>query len=320
MPEDVKPPEVLLFGEPMVLLIADEYGDLKDINNFRRKVAGAELNVCVGLNRLGHTPTFVTRLGKNDPFGKFIVDFLEGEGIDTSKNVTMDEHRLTGFMLKNKVDEGDPEIFYYRKNSAASNLSPRDLADIDYETLKHLHVTGIACGVSDSCLLTAHVLVNRAKEHGVFVSFDPNIRKSLWKDTQTMISSINDIAFMSDLVMPGIEEGKILTGKDTVEEIADFYINRGVKEVIIKTGKSGSYYKTFDGREGFVDGIKVEKVVDTVGAGDAFACGVISGRLEDLSIENYVKRGNIMGAMQVQVEGDNEGLPTREELFLHEKK
>lgn len=314
----MKTSEVLLFGEPMVLLIADEYGDLKDVTDFRRKVAGAELNVCVGLNRLGHAPTFVTRLGNNDPFGTFIKEFLEKEGIDTKKHVTMDDKKLTGFMLKNKVDSGDPEIFYYRKNSAASNISPADLENVDFDSLKQIHITGIACGVSDSCLLTAHVLISRAKARNVFVSFDPNLRKSLWKDTKTMVSSINDIAFKSDLVMPGLEEGKILTGKDTPEEIAEFYLSRGVKEVIVKVGKDGSYYKTND-KEGYVPGIKVEKVVDTVGAGDAFACGVISGRLEGLSIDRYVARGNIMGAMQVQVPGDNEGLPVREELFAYEQ-
>ncbi len=308
--------EVVLFGEPMVLLIAEEGGDLKDVANFRRKVAGAELNVCIGLNRLEHNPLFVTRLGKHDPFGDFVYETLEGEGFDMS-SITMDDTRLTGFMLKSKVEDGDPEIFYYRKNSAASNITPRDLNNIDFDAIKQVHVTGIACGVSDSCLLTAHVLISRAKAAGVFVSFDPNLRRTLWADEETMISSINDIAFKADLVMPGIGEGKILTGFDTPEEIADFYLSRGVKEVIVKVGPEGSFYKTKDAK-GLIPGIKVEKVVDTVGAGDAFACGVISGRLEGLPIEQYVKRGNIMGALQVQVEGDNEGLPTRDKLLKYE--
>lgn len=310
--------EVVLFGEPMVLLIAEEGGNLKDVIDFRRKIAGAELNVCIGLNRLDHNPLFVTRLGKNDPFGNYIYETLENEHFDMS-SITMDEKRLTGFMLKSKVESGDPEIFYYRKNSAASNITPSDLSNIDFDAIKQVHVTGIACGVSDSCLLTAHVLVSRAKSAGVFVSFDPNLRKSLWDDKETMISSINDIAFKSDLVMPGIAEGEILTGQSTPEGIADFYLSHGVKEVIVKVGPKGSYYKSAE-KEGFVPGIKVDTVVDTVGAGDAFACGVISGRLEGLSIDEYVRRGNIMGALQVQVEGDNEGLPTREVLFEYEKK
>lgn len=308
--------KVVLFGEPMALLISEEEGQIKDVTNFRKKVAGAELNVCIGLNRLEHTPIFITRLGKNDPFGNYIYDTLKSENLDMT-NISMDDKKLTGFMLKNRVLKGDPEIFYYRKNSAASNISPKDLNNIKFDEIDQVHVTGIACAVSESCLLTAHVLVDRAKSNGVFVSFDPNIRKSLWPDEETMISSINDIAFKSDMVMPGITEGELLTGENTPEGIADFYMNKGVKIVIVKTGPNGCYYKTETG-SGYVDGVKVDKVVDTVGAGDAFACGVISGRLEGLSAEKYVMRGNIMGAMQVQVEGDNEGLPTKEVLLKYE--
>ncbi|MDR1018546.1 MAG: PfkB family carbohydrate kinase, partial [Lachnospiraceae bacterium] len=70
-----------------------------------------------------------------------------------------------------------------------------------------------------------------------------------------------------------------------------------------------------DGDSSFrVDGFNVEKVVDTVGAGDGFAVGVISGILEGLSTADAVKRGNAIGAIQVMNVGDNEGLPMREEL------
>ena len=83
--------------------------------------------------------------------------------------------------------------------------------------------------------------------------------------------------------------------------------------MIIKMGGEGAYYKTSE-KEGVVEGFSVKEIVDTVGAGDGFAVGVISGRLEQLPIEEYVKRGNCIGALQIQVEGDNEGLPNRERL------
>lgn len=63
----------------------------------------------------------------------------------------------------------------------------------------------------------------------------------------------------------------------------------------------------------------VEQVVDTVGAGDGFAVGTISGRLEGLSWADSVRRGAAIGALQVQVEGDNEGLPTPEQLATYQK-
>ncbi len=89
----------------------------------------------------------------------------------------------------------------------------------------------------------------------------------------------------------------------------------GVKNVIVKVGAKGAYYKTASGSEGFVNGFKVDKVVDTVGAGDGFATGVISGISDDCTIEAICRRGCAIGAIQVTHRSDNEGLPTREELI-----
>lgn len=151
------------------------------------------------------------------------------------------------------------------------------------------------------------------KSKGKTISLDPNLRPSLWPDTETMVSTINDLATRCDWFLPGLGEGKILTGLSTPEEIADYYLERGVSLVVIKLGPEGAYYKSSAG-EGYVDGFKVEQVVDTVGAGDGFAVGVISAMLEKLPIAEAVKRGNAIGALAVMSPGDMDGLPTREEL------
>ena len=94
-------------------------------------------------------------------------------------------------------------------------------------------------------------------------------------------------AFQADYVLPGIAEGEILTGSKVPREIASFYLEKGVELVVIKLGAEGAFYKTAT-EEGTVRGFHVEKVVDTVGAGDGFAVGVISGLLEGLSIQEAV--------------------------------
>ena len=109
-----------------------------------------------------------------------------------------------------------------------------------------------------------------------------------------MVQTLNDIAFHSDVVLPGIkEEGRILAGTDVHEEIADFYLEHGSKTVIVKLGETGAYYKTKDGAQGTVPGYKPEKIVDRdSGAGDAFAAGVVTGLLENLPLDEAVARGN----------------------------
>ncbi len=303
--------EVILFGEPMALFVADTVGPLEDVEHFTRSLAGAEVNVCIGLTRLEHKATYITRLG-DDPLGKYVEKFLEKEGIGT-EFITFDPVFRTGIQLKNKVVEGDPYAPYYRKGSAASHISAKEIDAIDFKGIKHVHITGIPPALSESCRQATYRLFERAKENNIFISFDPNLRPALWESKEIMIQTINDLASKADMVLPGTAEGLILMGSENPEEIADFYQNLGVKTIVIKLGGKGAYVRT-ENESYTVEGFKVEKVIDTVGAGDGFAVGVISGRLEGLSLKDCVRRGNAIGAIQIQHVSDNEGLPTREEL------
>ena len=112
-------------------------------------------------------------------------------------------------------------------------------------------------------------------------------------------------------------------GSRDPESIADFYLNNGeaTKTVIVKLGTEGAYVKQKDGTSFTVPGFKVAEVVDTVGAGDGFAVGLITALIEDKPLKEAVVRANAIGAMAVQSPGDNDGYPTPEELakFLQQQ-
>lgn len=300
----------------MAMFVAKTPGRLHEVEEFTRLLAGAEVNVAIGLKRLGHSVSYVTKLG-TDPFGTYIEEKLKKEGIATQ--ITKDDQHFTGYQLKNKVFKGDPEVFYYRKNSAASCLSEEDVEKVDFEGAKVLHLTGIPPALSQSCRNATYRMIERARENGMLVTFDPNLRPTLWESKSVMIRTINDLAARADMVLPGTGEGKILMGSEAPEEIAAYYRGLGAKAVIVKTGADGAYVDTEEQKETFC-GFKVEQVVDTVGAGDGFAVGIISGYLEGLSIEKMIERANAIGAIQVSVESDNEGLPTQEELQAYIEK
>lgn len=303
--------DIVTFGEPMAMFYANEPGELHKALSFSKALAGAECNVSVGLSRLGHSVGLVTKLGE-DNFGHFITETLNRENIDTSNVKFTNEHR-TGMLVKSKVLTGDPVVEYFRKNSAASTISLADFDSDYFASAKHMHVTGIFPAVSKSCHEFALHAIDFMRAKGKTVSFDPNLRPSLWPDTDTMVKAINDLAARSNWVFPGISEGKQLTGRDKPEDIADFYLERGVSLVVIKLGPEGAYFKSAD-QEGYADGFKVEEVVDTVGAGDGFAVGVISGLLEQLPLKEAVRRGNAIGAINIMSPGDMDGLPDREKL------
>ena len=295
----------------MGLFIAQTEGPLDQVSSYTMAVAGAEFNVSVGLARLGHAVTYLTRLG-NDPMGKRITHVLNENGIG-SEFITYSQEKTTGFMLKSKVSEGDPEIAYYRKNSAASVISREDVENLNFSGYTFLHLTGILPALSDSARDTTFYLLEKAKENGMTVCFDPNLRPQLWPDQETMVTTLNSLAARADYVLPGEGEGEILCGTREPGEIASFYRGLGAKNVIVKLGGRGAYYENAS-ESGLVKGFPVEKIVDTVGAGDGFAAGVISSLMEGRSLAEAVERGNAIGAIQVMSVGDNEGLPNREQL------
>lgn len=303
--------DVVTFGEPMAMFYANDTGPLQEVLSFSKAMAGAETNVATGLSRLGHTTGLVTKLGE-DNFGKFIETSLQRENIDTG-SISFSKDHSTGMLIKSKVTTGDPKVEYFRKNSAASTLCLADFNESYFASAGHMHVTSISSALSPSCHEFSLHAMDYMRRSGKTVSFDPNLRPALWSDTQTMVDTINQLATRCDWFLPGLGEGKILTGYTTPEDIASFYLERGPSIVVIKLGPEGAYYKS-QHQEGYVSGFKVDKVIDTVGAGDGFAVGVISALLENLPLEQAVRRANAIGALAVMSPGDMDGLPNREKL------
>ncbi|MGF6091180.1 sugar kinase [Pseudomonas sp. 18173] len=303
--------DILSFGETMAMFVAEHAGDLADVDAFHKRIAGADSNVAIGLSRLGFKVAWLSRVGA-DSLGRYVIGTLEKEGLDC-RHVDIDPAHPTGFQLKSRTDDGsDPTVEYFRRGSAASHLSPHSIVP---ELLKarHLHATGIPPALSESARQMSFELMTRMRDAGRSVSFDPNLRPSLWASERQMITGINRLAALAHWVLPGLSEGRLLSGFEDPADIAAFYLDQGVEAVAIKLGPHGAYYRTqLD--EGFVAGVPVETVVDTVGAGDGFAVGMISALLENHSIADAVKRANWIGSRAVQSRGDMEGLPTRPEM------
>jgi len=303
--------DVLSFGETMAMWVAEHTGDLADVQQFHKRIAGADSNVAIGLSRLGFSVKWLSRVGA-DSLGRFVLNTLQAEGLDC-QHVESDPQHPTGFQLKSRVDDGsDPQVEYFRRGSAASHLS-RTVISPALLNARHLHATGIPAALSASCNELSFELMKTMRASGNTVSFDPNLRPSLWRSEQQMIRDINALASYAQWVLPGLSEGQLLTGFSEPADIAAFYLDQGAEAVIIKLGAKGAYFRTATA-EDFVPAVPVTRVVDTVGAGDGFAVGVISALLENLDMAGAVQRGNWIGSRAVQSRGDMEGLPTRAEL------
>jgi 2-dehydro-3-deoxygluconokinase len=308
-------PALITIGESMILMIAEQSGPVEFVTSFTRKLAGAESNVAIGLSRLGHQTGWISSIG-DDPFGVYVRNSIRGEGVDTSL-VTVSPIYRTGLMVKEQSDAGDPKIYYYRENSAASHMNTSMLVDNYFDNAKILHITGIFPMLSPECQETTFAAIALAKEKGLLISFDPNIRKQLWKGEASR-RMLLEIARQADIILPGIQEAELLVGSLDWKEMSAAFHSKGIRFIIMKDGAAGAYYsmKVADDEiiSGYEKGFPVKRVVDTVGAGDGFAVGVLSGILEGLPLDKSVCRGNAIGSLAVMVKGDSDGYPTRKEL------
>jgi 2-dehydro-3-deoxygluconokinase len=299
--------DAVTFGEAMAMFMACDPGPLHEVAAFERGLAGAETNVAVGLARLGHRSGWIGRVGA-DPFGSYALATLRAEGVDTGA-ATVDDAAPTGFQLKGLALGGDPEVFYFRKGSAGSRLTASEATDACIASARHLHLTGIPLALSASTRAFAVRALEIARANGATVSFDPNIRPTLWSSEAELVEATNAIAAAADWVLPGRTEGLLLTGRDSADGIADFYLALGASRVAVKDGAAGASLHTAHGRldhPGFRVG-----VVDTVGAGDGFAAGLISAYLDGLDDAAALERASAVGALATTHRGDRDGLPTR---------
>jgi 2-dehydro-3-deoxygluconokinase len=246
-----------------------------------------------------------------DLFGRAAGERLLEEGIDATWLVN-DQRAHTGLQIKQRVATGDPEYLYYRNDSAGSMLAVDERSTAYLATARHLHATGIPPALSQSARDFAIDAVDAARAHGLSVSFDPNLRPSLWRDRQEMVDVVNRLAKRADWVLPGLDEGEALTGSRDAEGIAEYYLANGARGVAVKRGASGATLFTPEGT--WHCPAFVVEVVDTLGAGDGFAAGLVSGLLDGLDAPLALRRACAVGALATTSAGDCDGMPTMSQV------
>jgi 2-dehydro-3-deoxygluconokinase len=304
------PPTVLTFGEALV-----GYGSIEDnlklANQFTRFPGGADLNVAVGLTRLGIRATWASVLG-DDPHGDYLANAVDQLGITP---LVRRAPGPTALMFKAGGANGDPEVLQVRHQTAfAQHADALLTADVlGFEGIDHLHLTGIVLGISPVVRAAALTLFEAAIAAGVGVSFDPNLRLNLWPDREEMRTVINTVAERATVVMPGLEEARLLTDHHEPEEIATAYLESGAGEVVIKLGAEGAHAWTADGETARSRRFSVTPI-DTVGAGDGFAAGYLAAFLTGASLQERVDQGAAVGALATTRRGDLAAMPAREEV------
>ncbi len=299
--------DIVTMGEAMACLVPQSPGPLRHIRRFDKHVAGAEFNLAIGAARLGLSTGWISRIG-SDEFGEEIIRVLRGEGVDVSQVHV--SSRPTGVYFKEYSALGEPRVYYYRAGSAASELGPDDVSEAYISSARALHVTGITPLLSATCQAAVAKATTTARQSGVKVIFDPNIRFKLISP-QDAPGFFKPFLGTSDVVLAGESELRSIFGDSTapLPDLEERVLDQGVSLVVIKRGAEGAVARTANERveEG---AYPVSAVVDPIGAGDGFDAGFLTGWLRGWNLEECLRLANFVGACATGVYGDYEGYPT----------
>lgn len=254
-------------GEALIDFIPDVKGQrLKDVPSFTRVAGGAPANVIGAVTKLGIPSKMLTKLG-DDPFGDYIIDVLNEVGIDTS-NIERDQEGETALAFVSLAADGNRDFKFYRKNSADLRYSVDDIPDDILDDCGMIHFCSV--DLVESPMKEAHKkLIDMAIEKGVKVSFDPNLRFSLWDDLDALKKTVNDFIPYADIIKISDEELEFITGKTDIKDAAPELLSAGRGKYVIYTkGADGAEIYTKDGMVE-APGYSIE-VRDTTGAGDSF--------------------------------------------------
>ena len=299
---------VVTIGETMGLFIASTPGGRP--TDFRRGIGGAESNVAIGLARLGTPSTWVGRLGA-DGTGELVLRELRAEGV--ASGAILDHEAPTGLMVKTQPIAGRTAVEYHRAGSAGSRLSP---GDIDAELIRSaqlLHVTGITPALSESAAAAIDRALDVAADAGIPISFDVNHRPSLWAG-RDFAAAYRSIASRADIVFAGEDEAALLVTGTDPEDYARRLADLGPSQVLIKLGADGCF--AFAHEEALRVAAVPVSVIDTVGAGDAFAAGYLAEFLAGGDLRSRLHTAVRAGAFACLGVGDWESLPHRRDLAL----
>jgi len=301
----------------LIDLISVEKGvSLAQARTFEKAPGGAPANVAGGLARLGVQSGFMGKVG-DDEFGRFLASTFADNGVDISALLFSQEAR-TALAFVCLKEDGERDFMFYRHPSADMLIRPEEI-DQDYiKGGKVFHFGSISLITEPSRSATLEAL-GCAQDHGLFVSYDPNLRLSLWASPTEARQVIELGWHFADVVKISEEELEFLAGTSDLERGVDQLSHSDLKLLVISRGREGCYFAT-RGEGGYVPGYRMA-AVDTTGAGDGFVAGVLAGLLEmefrlDSSEEllDVLRLANAVGALTVTKRGAIPAFPTRDEV------
>ncbi|MBS4178139.1 carbohydrate kinase family protein [Lederbergia citrea] len=309
--------DVIALGE---LLIDFTPSGISNSGNplFEQNAGGAPANVLAALSKLGKQTTFIGKVGQ-DQFGEFLQEELVKSNIDTKGLIFADDVPTT-LAFVHLDSFGDRSFSFYRNPSADMTLSKEDISIDLIKKSKIFHFGSLSMTHEAVAEATLYAVKNAKKENKL-ISFDPNLRASLWGDLSHAKYMIEQGLRLADIVKVSEEELLFVIGISDLEKASDILHRKyGIPLIFVTLGEKGCFYR-HGSSTGHVPGFSVE-VIDTTGAGDAFLGGILYQLLnvESLSelshqnVRDMTMFANAVGAIVTTKKGALSSMPTLGEV------
>lgn len=321
-------PEIICLGELLIDFISYKKDiPLADSPGFQKAPGGAPANVAVGLAKLGVKTGFIGKVG-DEPFGHYLKNTLRQNKVDTA-HLILDKKTRTTLAFVSRFSHGQNEFTFYRHPGADMMLEPSEIKASYFQPARIFHFGSLSLINQPSRDATLKAL-NLAQKHHLIISYDPNLRLSLWDSPGAARQGTRLGLKYADLVKISDQEWQFITGTKDFARGSRKLLNQGIKLVVISLGAKGCYYNNGQ-TSGYVKGYKV-KVVDTTGAGDGFMAAILAEivrqrfkkdelALKGLDLKEILRFANAAGAITTTRIGVILSLPTRPEIkhFLRSK-
>lgn len=294
--------DILCIGEALF-----EFGQMPD-GTYMPGFGGDISNCAIAAARQGAKVGIFTRIG-DDMFGQQFLELWHREGIDTS-SVQICSRHPTGVYFISHDDTGH-HFSYLRRGSAASHMTPADLPDEQLKATKILHVSGISQAISDTAADTVFRAIKITRASGGLVSYDSNLRLSLWPMARARAITNASMA-NSDIALPSLEDAAPLTDLNDPNEIVEYYRAHGAGVVALTMGDKGTIVSQGERTEHIT--VEPLEPVDSTAAGDTFDGVFLAEIVSGSDAFSAVHVANAAAALATQKPGAANSIPKQREV------
>lgn len=311
-----RPLDLIAVGRLCIDLNADQFNrPMEETTSFTKYVGGSPANIAIGSARLGQKTGFIGKVS-DDQMGRFIVNYLNDNQIDSSEISVDDTGAVTGLAFTEIKSPEECSILMYRDNVADLNLDTTNVSEDYIKQTKALLISGTALAASPS-REAVFLALDYAKEHDVVVIFDLDYRPYTWTSKKETAIYYNLAAEKCDVILGTREEFDMMEQfqkeKSDDSTTAKKWFDHDAEIVVIKHGSEGSITYTKDGSS-YKGGTFKTNVLKTFGAGDSYAAGFIYGLMHGWDLTRSMEYGSAAAAIVISKHSCSDAMPTVEEL------